>query len=103
LLEVQHKTWEKEHKIVALRKESKLQDIVLQRARTTRNYIIASALMLALLLGVMLSGKKWNCSLGRNGCSSKFATRSKKLVGDHEPAQFPSGIPSRLGSAGGHP
>jgi two-component sensor histidine kinase len=53
LLEVQYETQKKEHWIVALRQESKLRESELQRAKTTRNYIIAVAAMLLLLVGVI--------------------------------------------------
>jgi two-component sensor histidine kinase len=53
LLEVQYETQEKEHRIVALRQESRLRESDLQRAKTTRNYIIAVAAMLLMLLGVI--------------------------------------------------
>jgi two-component sensor histidine kinase len=53
LLEVQYETQEKEHRIVSLRQESKLRESELQRARTARNYIVAVAAMLLLLLGVL--------------------------------------------------
>ncbi|MBD0255831.1 MAG: hypothetical protein ICV83_08940 [Cytophagales bacterium] len=52
VLEVQYETREKEHRIAALRQESKLRESKLQRARTTRNYIVAVAGTLLLLLGV---------------------------------------------------
>ncbi len=53
LLEVQYETQKKEHRIAALRQESKLRESELQRAKTARNYIVAVAAMLLLLLGVI--------------------------------------------------
>jgi two-component sensor histidine kinase len=51
-LEVQYHTQQKEHSIQQLTQQSKLQQIQLQKAATTRNFIVAGALMLVLLLGL---------------------------------------------------
>ncbi len=82
LLEVQFETREKEHKIVALRQESKLRDIALQRARTSRNYIIAGAVLLALLLGVL-----YNRYRLKRRSNQLLETKQQKLLAQHEELQ----------------
>ncbi|WP_020604592.1 tetratricopeptide repeat-containing sensor histidine kinase [Spirosoma spitsbergense] len=52
LFEVQYETQEKEKKIVGLRQESRLQEMKIQKAESTRNFIITGAIMLSLLLGL---------------------------------------------------
>jgi two-component sensor histidine kinase len=52
LMEVQYQTQEKEHRIVQLRQESQLRESELQKTKATRNFIVAGAVMLALLLGL---------------------------------------------------
>ncbi len=51
-LEVLYQTQQKEHSIQQLTQQSRLQGIELQKAATTRNFIVAGAVMLALLLGL---------------------------------------------------
>jgi two-component sensor histidine kinase/tetratricopeptide (TPR) repeat protein len=51
-LEVQYRTQEKERNILQLRQQSKSQQGELQKAQTTRNLSIVSAVMLVLLLGL---------------------------------------------------
>ncbi len=50
LFEVQYQTQDKEHKILTLQQQSKLQKSELQKVETTRSFIIAGAFMLVLLL-----------------------------------------------------
>ncbi|GAB2591107.1 hypothetical protein GCM10027190_44630 [Spirosoma areae] len=52
LFEVQYETQEKEKKIIGLRQAGKLQEMKIQKAESTRNFIIIGALMLMLLLGL---------------------------------------------------
>ena len=51
-LEVQYRTQEKEHNILELRQQSKLQQGDLQTAQTMRNFSIVGTIMLVLLLGL---------------------------------------------------
>jgi two-component sensor histidine kinase len=50
--EVEYETQEKEKKIIGLRNESRLQELKIQKAESTRNFIITVAIMLILLLGL---------------------------------------------------
>ncbi len=52
LFEVQYETQEKEKKIIGLRQEGRLQELKIQKAESTRNFIIIGAIMLILLLGL---------------------------------------------------
>ena len=49
---MQYQTQQKEHSIQQLTQQSKLQQIQLQKAATTRNFVVAGAVMLVLLLGL---------------------------------------------------
>jgi two-component sensor histidine kinase/tetratricopeptide (TPR) repeat protein len=82
LLEVQYETREKEHKIVALRQQSQLRENDLQRAHITRNYIIAGAVMLALLLGVI-----YNRYRLKRRSNELLEARQQKLLAQHEELQ----------------
>jgi two-component sensor histidine kinase len=89
LLEVQYKTQEKEHRIGVLRQESRLRESELQRARTARNYIIAGAAMLLLLLGVIynryLLKKRSNQQLQAQG--EELQAQQEELQAQHEELQ----------------
>lgn len=52
-LEVEYQTREKEHSIRQLTTQSRLQEVKLKEAQTTRNFIISGVIMLLLLLGVI--------------------------------------------------
>ncbi|QMW00366.1 hypothetical protein [Spirosoma foliorum] len=53
LFEVQYQTQEKEQNITWLRQQGTLREAQLQKAQTTRNFIIVGAIMLILLLGLV--------------------------------------------------
>ncbi len=52
LFEVQYDTQEKEKKIIGLRHEGRLQEMKIQKAESSRNFIITVTIMLILLLGL---------------------------------------------------
>jgi two-component sensor histidine kinase len=82
LLEVQYETWEKEHKIVALRQERKLAEKDLQQARTGRNYMIAGAILLALLLAAL-----YNRYRLKRRSNQLLEARQHLLLAQHEELQ----------------
>lgn len=53
LFEVQYQTRENKQKIIQLNQQARLKEIALQKAQTTRNFIIAGAVMLIILLGLV--------------------------------------------------
>ena len=81
-LEVQHQTQQKEHSIQQLTQQSKLQGIELQKAATTRNFIVSGAVMLVLLLG--LSYNRYR--LKRRG-NQLLEAKQQKLQAQHEELQ----------------
>ncbi len=64
-LEVQYQTQQKEHSIQQLTQQSKMQQIQLQKAATTRNFIASGAVMLVLLL--VLSYNRYRLKQRSNG------------------------------------
>jgi two-component sensor histidine kinase/tetratricopeptide (TPR) repeat protein len=89
LLEVQYETQEKEHRIVALRQESKLRESELQRAKTTRNYIVAVAAMLLLLLGVIYNRYRLKRRINRQlqAQREELQAQQEELKAHHEELQ----------------
>jgi two-component sensor histidine kinase/tetratricopeptide (TPR) repeat protein len=89
LLEVQYETQEKELRIVALRQESKLHAIELERAKTTRNYIIAGAGMLLLLLGVIYNRYRLKQRSNRQlqAQQDELQAQQEELMTQHEELQ----------------
>jgi two-component sensor histidine kinase len=89
LLEVQYQAQEKELRIASLRQESKLRESELQRARTTRNYIVAVAAMLLLLLGVLYNRYRLKKRSNRQlqAQQDELQAQQEELKSQHEELQ----------------